>query len=237
MDMSSPRKLSPHEWAEIQADHRLVHLLESDRIVDHIAALRQEHEEDQGVIRVWRGRAERAETERDKAKALAEKYHDQRDAALLPTQGSTGSEQVKLDRREALGLVEMYCSKFCAPDGLEIDRHTERCLDARVAILRLAAQAQNYEQEHALRVTRQTDADAANAAKEVAIRERATALRHVRALVEAVSTLLALPFAIEEATIPSAGIDAAPDQVVGTLHVSLAKIRKLKEILAQIGGT
>ena len=33
------KKLTPQEWAEIQADHRLVHLLASDRIVDHIAAL------------------------------------------------------------------------------------------------------------------------------------------------------------------------------------------------------
>ena len=34
--------------------------------------LLKEHEEDQGVIRVWRGRAERAEAERDNLRAACE---------------------------------------------------------------------------------------------------------------------------------------------------------------------
>jgi hypothetical protein len=36
------------------------------------------------------------------------------------------------------------------------------------------------------------------------------------------------PYVLDEATIPKAGIEAAPDQVVGTLHVALQRMRKLK---------
>lgn len=43
-------------------------------------------------------------------------------------------------------------------------------------VIYLAAKAQACEQEHALRMTRQTDADAANSAKEVALRERDAAV-------------------------------------------------------------
>jgi hypothetical protein len=137
-----------------------------------------------------RGRAQKAEAERDKAKALAEKYHDQRDAAL--------SDNAAL--KTAFDALD-----YAYTPGGDNAQRARACRAFSEQMLRPHPGA-TWPETH-------------------------------KSLVEAVSTLLALPFAIEEATIPSAGIDAAPDQVVGTLHVSLAKIRKLKEILAQIGGT
>lgn len=58
-----------------------------------------------------------------------------------------------------------------------------------------------------------------------ALRGENTALR------AALEPLVALPYVIDEATVPKAGIDAAPEQVIGTLHVSLAKMRKLRAAL------
>lgn len=43
--------------------------------------------------------------------------------------------------------------------------------------------------------------------------------------------LLDCPYVIDEATVPKAGVDAAPDQVVGTMHVALPKMRKLRAAL------
>lgn len=51
------------------------------------------------------------------------------------------------------------------------------------------------------------------------------------ALRAAVAPLLDLPYVIDESTIPAAGPDSAPDQVVGTLHVSLTKMRALRTLL------
>lgn len=40
------------------------------------------------------------------------------------------------------------------------------------------------------------------------------------------------PWVVEEATIPKAGIEAAPQQVVGTMHVALVRLRKARELLS-----
>lgn len=49
---------------------------------------------------------------------------------------------------------------------------------------------------------------------------------------EALEELLGCPYNLEEASIPKAGIDAAPEyQVVGTMHVSLTRMRKVREAL------
>lgn len=54
-------------------------------------------------------------------------------------------------------------------------------------------------------------------------------------LVRAVEALLnECPYVIEEATVPKAGVDVAPQQVVGTLHMSLARRRKLKGLVEQL---
>lgn len=54
----------------------------------------------------------------------------------------------------------------------------------------------------------------------------------VSGLVEALEQLLDCPYVIEQATIPKAGIEAAPQQVVGTLHVNLMRMRKARAALA-----
>lgn len=40
------------------------------------------------------------------------------------------------------------------------------------------------------------------------------------------------PWVVEEATIPRAGIEAAPQQVVGTMHVGLMRLRKIRAALS-----
>lgn len=40
------------------------------------------------------------------------------------------------------------------------------------------------------------------------------------------------PWVVEEATIPKAGIEAAPQQVVGTMHVGLMRLRKIRALLS-----
>lgn len=65
----------------------------------------------------------------------------------------------------------------------------------------------------------------------------AALLEHLRAcrdLLTVLRPILDLPFQIVEATVPTAGMDSAPDQVVGTLHISLAKMRKLREAISKI---
>ena len=52
-------------------------------------------------------------------------------------------------------------------------------------------------------------------------------------LVEALEGLLGCPWNVEDATVPRAGIDAAPPyQVVGTMHVSLTRLRMARAALA-----
>ena len=45
-------------------------------------------------------------------------------------------------------------------------------------------------------------------------------------LLEALKEILDCPYTIDEATVPRAGIEAAPEQVVGILSVSIVRIRK-----------
>lgn len=40
------------------------------------------------------------------------------------------------------------------------------------------------------------------------------------------------PWVIEKATIPKAGIEAAPQQVVGTMHVNLMRLRNIRSFLS-----
>lgn len=47
----------------------------------------------------------------------------------------------------------------------------------------------------------------------------------------ALAALVACPYGIDEATVPKAGIDAAPEQVVGTMSVSLLKLRAARMLL------
>jgi hypothetical protein len=50
-------------------------------------------------------------------------------------------------------------------------------------------------------------------------------------LCAALADLLELPYVIDEATVPRAGIDAAPRQVIGTLHMSVERRRHLASLL------
>lgn len=45
--------------------------------------------------------------------------------------------------------------------------------------------------------------------------------------------LLDCPYVLEEATIPKGGIEVAPQQVVGTMHVSLVRYQRLKQLLGE----
>lgn len=49
-----------------------------------------------------------------------------------------------------------------------------------------------------------------------------------QAALEALEDLLDCPYDIDQATVPKAGIDAAPQQIVGTMCVSLARMRALR---------
>lgn len=40
------------------------------------------------------------------------------------------------------------------------------------------------------------------------------------------------PWVVEQATIPKAGIEAAPQQVVGTMHVNLMRLRNIRSFLS-----
>lgn len=55
-------------------------------------------------------------------------------------------------------------------------------------------------------------------------------------LLEALQELIECPFDIDAATVPEAGIDAAPDQVVGTMSVSLSRRRKARAAIAKATG-
>lgn len=51
------------------------------------------------------------------------------------------------------------------------------------------------------------------------------------ALRSALTELLDCPYVLEEATIPRGGVEVAPNQVVGTVHISLGRMRKLRAAL------
>jgi len=57
-------------------------------------------------------------------------------------------------------------------------------------------------------------------------------LARAMAVVEAARDLLGCPYTLDEASIPRAGIDAAPDQVVGVISVALPRYRRLREAMA-----
>lgn len=51
---------------------------------------------------------------------------------------------------------------------------------------------------------------------------------------EALQSMLSTPWNVEPASVPKAGVAAAPAyQVVGTMHVSLTKLEKAREALAK----
>lgn len=52
------------------------------------------------------------------------------------------------------------------------------------------------------------------------------------ALRSALAELLDCPYVLEEATIPRGGVEVAPNQVVGTVHISLGRMRKLRAALS-----
>lgn len=47
----------------------------------------------------------------------------------------------------------------------------------------------------------------------------------------ALAELLDCPYVLEEATIPRGGVEVAPNQVVGTVHISIGRMRKLRALL------
>jgi hypothetical protein len=57
-------------------------------------------------------------------------------------------------------------------------------------------------------------------------------LARAMAVVEAARDLLGCPYTLDEASIPSAGIDAAPDQVVGVISVALPRYRRIRATIA-----
>lgn len=44
------------------------------------------------------------------------------------------------------------------------------------------------------------------------------------------------PWVVEPATVPKAGVDSAPSQVVGTMHVGLLRLRKIRTWLSKAGS-
>lgn len=54
----------------------------------------------------------------------------------------------------------------------------------------------------------------------------------VEALRAHLAEILDCPYVLEEATIPKGGIEVAPNQVVGTMHISLGRMRKLRAALS-----
>ena len=56
-------------------------------------------------------------------------------------------------------------------------------------------------------------------------------MNSIKQIIASLKEVLNMPYIIDEATIPKDGIDIAPEQVVGTLHLSLAKYRRLKAAL------
>jgi hypothetical protein len=55
-------------------------------------------------------------------------------------------------------------------------------------------------------------------------------------LLEALQEIMDCPYDIDQATVPKAGIDAAPEQVVGMMSMALWKYRKARKALAAAGG-
>ena len=55
-------------------------------------------------------------------------------------------------------------------------------------------------------------------------------------LLEALEDLLDCPYDIDFATVPKAGIDAAPEQVVGTMSVALVRRRKARAAAIRARG-
>ena len=61
-------------------------------------------------------------------------------------------------------------------------------------------------------------------------------LRQYKALLEALEELCACPQWVDEATVPKAGIEAAPQQVVVNMSVALLKLRKARAAIAKATG-
>ena len=61
-------------------------------------------------------------------------------------------------------------------------------------------------------------------------------LRQYKSLLEALEELCACPQWVDEATVPKAGIETAPQQVVVNLSVALLKLRKARAAIAKATG-
>lgn len=67
------------------------------------------------------------------------------------------------------------------------------------------------------------------------LRERIRSLEHDHNVMkDALEALLESPYSIDEASIPKAGIDANPSQVVGVMSVSIVKIRNARTALSSL---
>lgn len=61
-------------------------------------------------------------------------------------------------------------------------------------------------------------------------------LRQYKSLLEALEELCACPQWVDEATVPKAGIETAPQQVVVNLSVALVRLRKARAAIAKATG-
>jgi len=69
------------------------------------------------------------------------------------------------------------------------------------------------------------------ASEELKTRERAEqAEAQVAEMREAIKEIAEAPYVIESATIPKAGIESAPEQVVGTLHIVLKRMLRIQAV-------
>jgi len=56
----------------------------------------------------------------------------------------------------------------------------------------------------------------------------------IQEFVDAVEELLDCPYSVDEATIPKAGVMAAPGQVIMEYSISFLRIRKLRRLIKKI---
>ena len=103
------------------------------------------------------------------------------------------------------------------------------------AALNVAERIRRLEAKHERRMTGAKQAvDAVRKAQVRAESERDVICAHATKLVDALTAFTECPYDIDEATVPKAGINAAPEQVVGTMSVALTKLRTARALLGLV---
>ena len=143
----------------------------------------------------------------------------------------TGLEAKLVASEQALAMSELSYHNLEEAMVVELENHNEQLKQVEQA---LAAEWEKREQAEARIMMLKAELSAIDrkrcAGYDAATKRAEQAEAQVAVMREAIKEIAKAPYVIESATIPKAGIESAPEQVVGTLHIVLKRMLRIQAV-------